>query len=162
LPSSNVAARRAHDRRCGCVATPPTWRIGWLNLIPAVVARVLAPKTMWGGLVHAGRVLTSSPDLRRRRGSRLVGIRSFLDPAGIRPRRHARRPAGESGDRRQQMKNRTTQIAHGTTMPTREIQEMLRIWQFAMHRPKASRTIRSLLAAKTRHSELGSVPPWVR
>ena len=29
-------------------------RIGWLDLIPAVVGRVLVPRTVWGELVHAG------------------------------------------------------------------------------------------------------------
>ena len=48
---------------------------------------------------------------------------------------HGTRAAGtgQSGDRRQQMQKQDGQIAHGTIMPTREIQEMLRIWQFAMH-----------------------------
>ena len=43
---------------------------------------------------------------------------------------------GESGDRRQQMQKQDDQIAHGTIMPPREIQEMLRLWQFAIHRSK--------------------------
>ena len=38
----------------------------------------------------------------------------------------AARP-GESGDCRQQMQKQDDQIAHGTIMPPREIQEMLRI-----------------------------------
>jgi hypothetical protein len=42
--------------------------------------------------------------------------------------------AGKSGDCRQQMQKKDDQVAHGTIMPSREIQEMRRIWQFAMHR----------------------------
>ena len=29
-------------------------RIGWLDLIPAIVGRVLVPRTVWGELLHAG------------------------------------------------------------------------------------------------------------
>ena len=40
---------------------------------------------------------------------------------------------GESGDCHQQMQEQDDQIAHGAIMSPREIQEMLRILQFAMH-----------------------------
>jgi hypothetical protein len=49
----------------------------------------------------------------------------------------AARP-GESGNRRQQMQKQNDQIAHRTIMPPREIQEMSRIWQFAMLRRLAA------------------------
>jgi hypothetical protein len=48
---------------------------------------------------------------------------------------------GESGDCHQQMQEQDDQIAHGTIMPPREIQEMLRIWQFAMHRGHGAKCV---------------------
>jgi hypothetical protein len=56
-----------------------------------------------------------------------------LDEHGFGHHRTGAAWTGEPRDCREQVQKQDDQIVHGTIMPPREMQEMLWIWEFAMH-----------------------------